>query len=375
MGYERYLQNTDPRGDYDVHDDLGRSRSGSRYQQSDWDDADRDRQSGERNYGSDRYAGRGRSYGGSQDGWRGSDERGDQLRYGGGQPYRGSYASDGRRFTETDDDDYRDRNFGGQRGTWNSYGERPDRGDQRSFGSDQYRGGYGAQQGGRSSRQQQDDDRGFLARAGDEVRSWFGDEDAERRRERDQQAGGGAGQHDHDYHSWRRNQIDSFDRDYHEYRQENQDRFHTEFNNWRSERQGQRDCLNKVDEHMEVVGSDGEHIGTVDKVRGDRIILTKNDENAGGHHHSIPSRWIDSVDDKVKVRKTAAEAMKHWKDEERNQDFGTNRGLGGQHGAGQDRWSTGQGGRSSFESSDQRTGGQSGQSSTLPTSGVTSSAD
>lgn len=30
-----------------------------------------------------------------------------------------------------------------------------------------------------------DDDRGFFERAGDEVRSWFGDEDAERRRERD----------------------------------------------------------------------------------------------------------------------------------------------------------------------------------------------
>ena len=29
------------------------------------------------------------------------------------------------------------------------------------------------------------DDRGFFERAGDEVRSWFGDEDAERRRERD----------------------------------------------------------------------------------------------------------------------------------------------------------------------------------------------
>ena len=53
---------------------------------------------------------------------------------------------------------------------------------------------------------------------------------------------------------------------------------------------------------MDVVGSDGEHIGTVDKVRGDRIVLTKSDPDAGGRHHSIPSRWIDRVD-RVTVRK------------------------------------------------------------------------
>jgi hypothetical protein len=40
---------------------------------------------------------------------------------------------------------------------------------------------------------------------------------------------------------------------------------------------------------MEVLGSDGEHIGTVDKVQDDRIILTKSDPNAGGIHHSIPA--------------------------------------------------------------------------------------
>ena len=79
-------------------------------------------------------------------------------------------------------------------------------------------------------------------------------------------------------------------------------------------------------EHQDVVGSDGEHIGTVDKVRGDRILLTKNDADAGGRHHSIPSRWIDKVDDKVTVRKTAAEAKAHWRDEENNQAmFGDNK--------------------------------------------------
>ena len=69
---------------------------------------------------------------------------------------------------------------------------------------------------------------------------------------------------------------------------------------------------------MEVVGSDGSHVGTVDKVRGDRIILTKTDKDAGGHHHSIPSRWIQTVDDKVTIRKTADQAKSAWRDEDAN---------------------------------------------------------
>jgi hypothetical protein len=77
--------------------------------------------------------------------------------------------------------------------------------------------------------------------------------------------------------------------------------------------------LSKVQEHQEVVGSDGTHIGTVDHVRGDRILLTKADQAAGGHHHSIPSSWIQSVDEKITVSKTADQAQQHWRDEERGQ--------------------------------------------------------
>ena len=169
-------------------------------------------------------------------------------------------------------------------------------------------------------------DRGFLDRAGDEVRAWFGDEEAERRRELDQRyderrAGTGRftgrAEDDH-YHNWRRSRIAELDRDYDEYRNENAQRFENEFSSWRTERQGQRQGLSRVAEHMEVIGSDGQHVGTVDKVRGDRILLTKGDKDAGGHHHSIPSRWIQSVDDKVTIRKTAEEAKAHWRDEERS---------------------------------------------------------
>ena len=70
---------------------------------------------------------------------------------------------------------------------------------------------------------------------------------------------------------------------------------------------------------MEVVGSDGVHVGIVDKVRGDRIILTKSDTDAKDHHHSIPSRWIDRIDDRVILEKTADQAKAAWRDEDGRQ--------------------------------------------------------
>jgi hypothetical protein len=127
----------------------------------------------------------------------------------------------------------------------------------------------------------------------------------------------------HGYTNWRDRQISAFDRDYDEYRRENQTRFQSEFATWRQNRQTQRDSLGTVKEHQEVVGSDGAHVGTVDHVRGDRILLTKNDKDAGGHHHSIPSSWIAKVADKVTLGRTAAQAQQAWRDEE------TNRGLFG----------------------------------------------
>ena len=244
-------------------------------------------------------------------------------------------------------------------------------------------GGYGERAEWRD-RDSRDDDRGFFDRAGDEVRSWFGDEDAERRRRQDERdnerdyrrrygtsgqegrgyepagdpgfaagvgLGGGFGGpeyapggdyyagnpgrrrdfdrgedreqrtqgHDHTYRSWRDRQMAAFDRDYDEYRRENQGRFDAEFRQWREQRQGQREHLRGVKEHQEVVGSDGTHIGTVDHVRGDRILLTKTDQAAGGHHHSIPCSWIQSVDDKVTISKSADEAKQAWRDEERGE--------------------------------------------------------
>lgn len=268
-----------------------------------------------------------RDYG--QDRYRGGQERGGSGYQRGGadrqsEPYRGSYAHDGHRFEDVDR--YRDYEDDSRRG--NARSPQGGQGRQSSHGGDgrpSQQGGYGRQPQGYDY-----DDRNFMARAGDEVRSWFGDEDAERRRDMDSRHDEGRSGDTHDdYRSWRTGQINEIDRDYAEYRRENQAKFHNEFTTWRGERQGQRQSLTKVEEHMEVLGSDGEHVGTVDKVRGDTILLTKNDKDAGGHHHSIPSRWIQTVEDKVTLRKTAAEAKQAWRDVERSEaasDFGDRTG-------------------------------------------------
>jgi hypothetical protein len=129
---------------------------------------------------------------------------------------------------------------------------------------------------------------------------------------------GGSGHHDPHYAEWRRRQIEDLDRDYEDYRREHQSKFETEFGSWRSKRQSQRQSLGRVTEHMEVVGPDGSHVGIVDKVRGDRIILTKSDSAAGGVHHSVPCSWVEKVDDKVFLNKSAEEARDAWRSEERS---------------------------------------------------------
>ncbi|RWN99629.1 DUF2171 domain-containing protein [Mesorhizobium sp.] len=62
-----------------------------------------------------------------------------------------------------------------------------------------------------------------------------------------------------------------------------------------------------IREHMEVIGADGVHVGTVDKVEGHRIKLTKRDSGEGahrGHHHFIPLSLVAEVEGQ-KVRLSA----------------------------------------------------------------------
>ncbi len=65
--------------------------------------------------------------------------------------------------------------------------------------------------------------------------------------------------------------------------------------------------------------SDDEHVGTVDKTAGDRIILTKSDPDSGGAHHSLSCSEIDRVEgDKVILDCSADEARNRWRDESRS---------------------------------------------------------
>jgi hypothetical protein len=281
---------------------------------------------------------------------------------------------------------------------------------------------------GRDDRSRDDrgrDDRGFFERAGDEIASWFGDDDAERRRGRDEQmnrdydrghgrdrdqnpnrglfnrggsserdynpdwrreyssgrdrgyrpmtgdygrstypesdqffaaSGYGRGEREYDrsqspwgrddyrrtsragtsdmsdrsrredardrdphYWSWRERHLGELDRDYDDYRREHQSKFESDFGSWRERRQQKRGLLSQIREHMDVVGSDDEHVGTIDKVAGDRIILTKSDPESGGVHHSLSCSDIDRVDgDRVVLDCSAEEAKKRWRDESRS---------------------------------------------------------
>ena len=65
-----------------------------------------------------------------------------------------------------------------------------------------------------------------------------------------------------------------------------------------------------IKEHMEVVGSDGRHVGTVDHLEGsDQIKLAKSDSK-DGKHHFIPLDWVKSVDNKVHLAKTGEECIR-----------------------------------------------------------------
>ncbi len=66
--------------------------------------------------------------------------------------------------------------------------------------------------------------------------------------------------------------------------------------------------------HMEVVGSDGGHVGRVDKVMGDEIELTKLDISSGLKHHMIPLSWVEMIeDDTVRLNLTKEAAKAAWR--------------------------------------------------------------
>ncbi|MBB4086140.1 MULTISPECIES: DUF2171 domain-containing protein [Sphingomonas] len=73
--------------------------------------------------------------------------------------------------------------------------------------------------------------------------------------------------------------------------------------------------ISQIQEHAEVIGADGTHVGTVDHVEGDRIKLTKNDspqteDGQGAKHHYISVGLVADIEDgKVRLSANGAEAV------------------------------------------------------------------
>ena len=72
--------------------------------------------------------------------------------------------------------------------------------------------------------------------------------------------------------------------------------------------------VSNIREHMKVLGSDRQPVGTVDHLQGNEIKLRKNDPQAGGKHHYIPADWVDRVEgEEVCLNKPANEATQQWR--------------------------------------------------------------
>ena len=71
--------------------------------------------------------------------------------------------------------------------------------------------------------------------------------------------------------------------------------------------------IDQVREGMEVIGADGVHLGTVDRVEGTRIKLTRPDSGQGsheGHHHFLAAGLVAEVEgDKVRLSANADVAL------------------------------------------------------------------
>jgi hypothetical protein len=71
--------------------------------------------------------------------------------------------------------------------------------------------------------------------------------------------------------------------------------------------------MSKIHAGMKVIGADGVHVGTVDRVEGRRIKLTKADSGEGahkGHHHYIDEGLVADVEgNSVRLSANAAVAV------------------------------------------------------------------
>lgn len=83
--------------------------------------------------------------------------------------------------------------------------------------------------------------------------------------------------------------------------------------------------LDQIREHMEVIGADGVRLGTVDKVEGERIKLTRADSGVthGDHHHYVPGGLVAAIEgDSVRLSANADVAAALFEEEESGEPIG-----------------------------------------------------
>lgn len=76
-----------------------------------------------------------------------------------------------------------------------------------------------------------------------------------------------------------------------------------------------RALLALINRDMAVVDSDGTRIGTVDKVEGGHLKISRVDQKPRNQHQYVTPDWIAAVDDRVTMNRTFDEAKRLWASE------------------------------------------------------------
>ncbi len=70
--------------------------------------------------------------------------------------------------------------------------------------------------------------------------------------------------------------------------------------------------IDRIKEHMEVVGNDGLHVGIIARVEAGEIKLAKSD-SPDGRQHFLPLDNVEYVDDRVHLNRSSTRAMAEWR--------------------------------------------------------------
>ena len=68
--------------------------------------------------------------------------------------------------------------------------------------------------------------------------------------------------------------------------------------------------IKKIRQHMKVVDSRGNPVGTVDRVDQGREIKLARADSPDGLHHYIPLAWVDTIDGSVRLNRVSADVIR-----------------------------------------------------------------